>query len=103
MANQGFCILSLSLPAALFALLASKSAFANPKNESIQEQNLYNYGTTKPSNSLLDVTNPMELMNRLRNSSSMDSATSPRDAVDEALRQLDKPAAPARKVLPVGP
>jgi len=51
----------------------------------------------------LDVTNPMELMNRLRNSSSMDSATSPKDAVDEALRQLDKPAAPARKVLPVGP
>ena len=45
----------------------------------------------------------MELMNRLRNSSSMDSATSPSDAVDEALRQLDKPTAPAAKARPVGP
>jgi hypothetical protein len=84
-------------------MLTSHAALANPKNESIQEQNLYNYGTTKPSNSLLDVTNPMELMNRLRNSSAMESATSPKDAVDEALRQFDKTAAPAGKVLPVGP
>ena len=103
MPNQATNLLRAALPAALLGLIASGAGHANPKNESIQEQNLYNYGTTKPSNSLLDVTNPMELMNRLRNSSSMDSATSPRDAVDEALRQLDNPAAPARKVLPVGP
>ncbi len=39
--------------------------------------------------SILDVANPMELMNRLRRATAMDDATTPVDAVDEALRAFD--------------
>jgi len=39
--------------------------------------------------SILDATNPMELMNRIRQSTAMDEATPPSDAIDDALRALD--------------
>ena len=39
--------------------------------------------------SLLDATNQMNLMNRLRQSMAMENATSPSDAIDEALKALD--------------
>jgi hypothetical protein len=49
MPNQATNLLRAALPAALLGLIASGAGHANPKNESIQEQNLYNYGTTKPT------------------------------------------------------
>ena len=39
--------------------------------------------------SILDATNPLELMNRLRRASAMDDATSPSDAIDQALESLE--------------
>ena len=59
-------------------------------NELPQERELYR---TLPGENqegtILDATNPMDLMNRLRRATAMNNATSPADAVDEALRALD--------------
>ena len=38
---------------------------------------------------LLDVSNQMDLMHRIRQKTAMENATSPSDAVDDALRALD--------------
>ena len=55
-----------------------------------QERDLYN---TVPGNNdkgtILDATNPMDLMNRLRRSTAMDDATDPSDAIDAALKALE--------------
>ena len=39
--------------------------------------------------SVLDATNPMELMNMLRRANAMNDATPPADAIDAALRALE--------------
>ncbi len=55
-----------------------------------QERELYN--TLPGSNqkdTILDATNPMDLMNQLRRATAMDNATSPSDAIDQALRALE--------------
>ena len=48
---------------------------------------------TMPGNdkggSILDSTNPMDLMNRLRRATAMDDATSPSDAIDDALKVFE--------------
>lgn len=43
----------------------------------------------KNQESVLDATNPMELMNRLRRANAMNDATPPADAIDAALRALE--------------
>ena len=43
----------------------------------------------KNQESVLDATNPMELMNRLRRANAMNDATTPADAIDAALRALE--------------
>lgn len=45
----------------------------------------------KDKNSVLDATNPMELMNRLRRANAMNDATPPSDAIDAALKALESP------------
>ncbi len=42
--------------------------------------------------SILDATNPMDLINRLRRATAMDDATTPSDAIDEALRSFEAEA-----------
>ncbi len=65
-----------------------------------QERDLYN---TVPGNNdkgtILDATNPMDLMNRLRRSTAMDDATVPSDAIDAALKalELESPEASANQ------
>ena len=63
-----------------------------PLNSSIpEERNLYNTLTgSNQTDSILDVTNPMELMNRIRRATAMDDATSPSDAIDEAIRAFEE-------------
>ena len=39
---------------------------------------------------ILDATNPMELMNRLRAATALDNATSPSDAIDDALKAFEE-------------
>jgi hypothetical protein len=58
-------------------------------------------GTGKGGN-VLDAVNPIDLMNRIRRSQSLDDATPPGDAVDQALRdyhgQMAAPASPSQGV-----
>lgn len=55
-----------------------------------QQQRELDYGTGSPQGgSVLDATNPLDLMNRLRRATALDDATPPRDAVDAALRDFD--------------
>ena len=57
------------------------------------DRDIYNTlpGESKKKGSVLDVTNPMELMRTLRQATSMNDATDPVDAIDEALRELSQP------------
>ena len=73
-----------------------------------------NGGGSGKGGSLLDTTNPIELMNKLRRGAAMDDATPPKDSVDAALRELEQlgkpvtattsgvvPATPSTPVTPV--
>ena len=90
----------------LGALLAPGFARADyAAGQSKQEQQFYDYGPSsgsgKGGGSILDSTNPMDLMNKLRKSTAMDEATPPGDAIDRALKQLNNPPAPAQKTVQV--
>ncbi|QNI70042.1 hypothetical protein [Cyanobium sp. NS01] len=62
------------------------------------------FGTGAPRSSggnILDATNPMDLMNRLRRATALDDATSPGDAVDAALQDFNsQPASPGSQLPP---
>ena len=51
------------------------------------------------SSSGIDITNPIDLINRIRRSTALDDATPPASAVDQALKALEAQSGPA----PVGP
>jgi hypothetical protein len=60
----------------------------------------------KGGGSLLDATNPLDLMNMIRRSTSMNDATPPASAIDQALREFDSepaPGAPASGLRLQGP
>ncbi|WP_254968025.1 hypothetical protein [Cyanobium sp. CH-040] len=47
------------------------------------------------SGSILDATNPIDLMNRIRRATALDNATPPGDAIDAALRDFEAGSQPA--------
>lgn len=53
-----------------------------------QQERELDYGTGSKGGSVLDATNPLDLMNRLRRATALDEATPPGDAVDAALRDF---------------
>ena len=58
-----------------------------------EERQLYGGGD---NSDVLDATNPMDLINRLRQSGMMDNATPPSDAIDAALKAYETaPASPS--------
>lgn len=65
-----------------------------------QEQNVYDYGPSGPGSgkggSILDSTNPLDLMNKLRKGTALDNATPPGDAIDAALKDLEAQSGPAQ-------
>ncbi len=72
----------------------SQSTMSQPTVlERNEDRDIYNTlpGESKKKGSVLDVTNPMELMRTLRQATSMNDATDPVDAIDEALRELSQP------------
>ena len=91
----------VSLLAAGVCGQAAKADY-NSWGMSTQEKQIYDYGpggsngTSKPG-SVLDTTNPIDLMNKIRKGTAMDDATPPGDAVDAALKALEvqSPAAAA--------
>ena len=55
-----------------------------------KEREIHNtFSNNEKRGTILDATNPMQLINRLRQAKSMDNATSPSDAIDEALKLLE--------------
>ena len=74
---------------------AQQAGYGQTMGTSPMERQVYD-GTTKPgSGSILDSTNPLDLMNKLRRGSAMDDATPPSSAIDQALKDLDAQSAPA--------
>ncbi len=71
---------------------AQQAGYGQTLGTSIQERQLYDYGPGKSgsgSGSILDSTNPLDLMNKLKRSSALDDATPPSSAIDQALREFD--------------
>jgi hypothetical protein len=99
--------LGLAAGFSLAGLLAPGTARADyAAGQSKQEQQFYDYGPSgsgsgKGGGSILDSTNPMDLMNKLRKSTAMDDATPPGDAIDQALKLLNSPPPPAQKTVQV--
>jgi hypothetical protein len=58
-----------------------------------QQERELDYGTGPKGSSVLDATNPIDLMNRLRRATALDDATSPGDAVDAALKDFHSQSA----------
>ena len=94
-----------------FVLLLSVGLVAQPvlaeSNSwgiSTQEKQIYDYGPggsngTSRQGTILDSTNPIDLMNKIRRGTAMDDATTPGDAVDAALKDLDvQSSGPASQV-----
>ena len=83
---SAFFLIALGIDLAFFPF---NGQFAGA-NELPQERELFN---TLPGsdgkNKLLDSTNPLDLLNSLRRATAMDNATSPVDAIDAALRDLE--------------
>ena len=60
-------------------------------NDLSKQREIHNtFSSNQKNGSILDATNPMDLINRLRQATSMDNATSPSDAIDDALKLLDE-------------
>ena len=89
------------------ALLVPAARADYTSGMSVQEQRFYDYGPsgsngTPKGNTILDSTNPMDLMNKIRKGTAMDEATNPTDAIDAALKELDAQA-PAAASSPSAP
>jgi hypothetical protein len=98
MARSFLTMSLLALAPASLALsgpvVAQVAGYGQTLGTSPQERQVYDGAGAKSS--VLDATNPIDLMNRLRRSTAMDDATSPGQAVDKALKDFDTPApAPA--------
>ena len=103
------CVVRLgTLAAAAVALLpageapAQQAGYGQTLGTSTMECQLYDYGPSNSgsgSGSILDSTNPLDLLNKLKRGTSLDDATPPSSAVDQALRDFD---AKAPKPAPAG-
>ena len=78
-------VTTLSLLATALVTAPAVRAQVEAPYENREERQLYNNGGSG-GGSVLDATNPMDLINRLRKSGAMNDATPPSDAVDEALK-----------------
>ena len=79
-----FSVILLILPSFAYAQI-------DLEDKSPQEKEVYNTLPGEPKNgSILDATNPLELLNRLRRATAMDDATLPSDAIDDAIRAFEE-------------
>lgn len=78
---------------------AQQAGYGQTLGTSPMERQMYEGGSGRPnSGSILDSTNPIDLMNKLRRSSAMDEATPPASAIDQALQQFEAQPAPSGTV-----
>jgi len=81
---------------------AQQTGYGQTLGTSPQERQLYESGPGGKGDSILDATNPIDLMNRIRKSTALDEATPPGTAVDQALRDFEAQSAP-RPAAPASP
>jgi hypothetical protein len=75
---------------------AQQAGYGQTIGISPQERQIYG-GSGSGSSSPLDAKNPIDLINQMRRSTSLDDATPPSKAVDQALKALEAPQpAPAK-------
>jgi hypothetical protein len=78
---------------------AQQAGYGQTLGTSPMERQTYDGGTSRPnSGSILDSTNPIDLMNKIRRSTAMDDATPPASAIDQALKQLEVQSVPTSGV-----
>tara|TARA_B100001250_G_C19427402_1_gene625965 strand:+ start:81 stop:437 length:357 start_codon:yes stop_codon:yes gene_type:complete len=71
-------------------VVAPVRAQPNGKSDIPKEREIHNtFSDTQDKGTILDATNPLDLLNRLRQATAMDDATTPSDAIDEALKVFD--------------
>ena len=101
-------LLVLAQPSPVAAQAAA--GYSQPLGLSPQDRQLFGNGSGNGSgsgsglgpagsSSGLDITNPIDLINRIRRSTALDDATPPASAVDQALKALEAQPGPA----PAGP
>ena len=99
------CAGSIALTTAGMSVQAARADYSS-WGVSTQEKQIYDYGPggsngTSKQGSVLDSTNPIDLMNKIRKGTAMDDATNPTDAIDAALKELDAKAVPASPSAPL--
>ena len=97
-------LLLLAQPTPVAAQAAA--SFSQPLGVTPQDRQIFGNGSGSGSgvgpagsSSGIDITNPIDLINRIRRSTALDDATPPASAVDQALKALEAQSGPA----PVGP
>jgi hypothetical protein len=70
---------------------AQQKGYGQTLGSSPLEQQIYDGGSGGPpkGSSVLDSTNPIDLMQKLRRATAMDDATPPASAIDQALKDLE--------------
>ena len=83
-------VVVLTLITTLF--FGAEQAFAQVDSfyQNQDEKEIFGNGTDAGAGPILDATNPMDLINRLRKSQSMNDATPPSDAIDAALKNFQQ-------------
>ncbi|MCS5705875.1 MAG: hypothetical protein VKN17_04640 [Cyanobacteriota bacterium] len=91
--------------------LAQQQGYGQTLGTGQQEREInFGSGPNRSSGGILDSTNPIDLMNKLRRGTAMDDATPPGDAIDAALNDYHhqaggstatKPGSPSSLVKPV--
>ena len=76
------CLIAVAIPGGAHAQV--DAPYQNREEREI-------YGDTNDSGSILDVANPMDLLNQIRRATAMDDATPPSDAIDAALKAYQNP------------
>jgi hypothetical protein len=74
---------------------AQQAGFGQTINAPQQERMLDEGSGSGPGSTILDATNPIDLMNRIRRATALENATPPRDAIDAALRDFEAAPQPA--------
>ena len=86
---------ALLLAAASAPARAQQAGYGQTMGTSPMERQVYDGTGKSGGGSILDSTNPLDLLNKLRRGTAMDDATPPSSAIDQALKDLDAQAAPA--------
>jgi hypothetical protein len=100
--------LPVALGAGLRPAAAQQSGYGQTMGTSPAESQIYNYdpasgGRTGGGSGGLSPTNPLDLINKIRKSTAMDDATTPEDAIDQALKELEAQSRPQPAAKPASP